>query len=539
MRALTYLKQPFPLSPQGRRGATLLGLLATLALSAQLPAATPAGAAGSVYCVKRPGGVAPAECRVVYTTLNDASRRNYQAGDTLKLEGGATFRAPLWFDPGESGTASAPITITSYGAGQATIDARNTERGMGIDIYNAGGFEIRDLTVVGNSPAGNGVQFYNDTAAKRDYVRIDNLNVSGFRNGISIGGLSDGYNNVDVRNSNLHDNRDTGLILFGPTFNAASPNYANTQVGVFNVTAHHNDGNPNNVSFSTGNGIALGSVNHGTVRNSTAYENGRLCKTAFGPIGIWAYDSNDITIEGNESYNNRTGGKADGGGFDLDHNTSNSVIQYNYSHGNEGSGYLMYSNKANRAFTGNTIRYNISHNDGKKNTYAGIRFGGNIYNSSVHHNTVYVGPVTNGSPTAFRSNGVTGGGVTMRNNIFFMGVAGNIVRAKGVPSKLNLQGNDYYAANGSIKILWGTTTFTSLNAWRSATGQEKLNGGPVGLSVNPQLVNAGGQSAASYKLQSGSPMINAGLDFANLGTRDYFGGSVPQGSGRDVGAHEF
>ena len=507
-----------------------------MASIALLLAAPSVKAAATVYCVS-PTGTPGEGCTAATTfrTLNDASRRNYAPGDTLKLQGGASFRGPLWFDPGESGTASAPIKITSYGTGRATIDARNTDRGLGIDIYDAGGFEISDLNLIGNSAAGNGLQLYNDKASKLNYVRISNVESSGFRNGISIGGLTDGYSNVGISNTNLHDNRDTGLILFGPAFNGG--NYANSDVDVRNVVAHHNDGNPNNLSDSTGNGIAIGSVNGGVVSNSEAYENGQLCKTSFGPIGIWAYDSNNITIQNSESHHNRTGGKADGGGFDLDHNTSNSVIQYNLSHDNEGSGYLMYSNKSNQAFHDNVIRYNISHHDGRKNTYAGIRLGGNIYDSSVVHNTVYVGSVVNGVPTGFRSNGVTGARVTVRNNIFFMGAGTNVVRASGTPAKLNLQGNDYWSSGG-LRFLWGSATYSTLTAWRTATGQEKLNGAAVGLSVNPLLVSPGGQGATSYRLQSGSPMIDKGLGIVS-GSRDYFGNPVPQGGGRDIGAHEF
>ena len=526
------LGSPYAIPPRLKYVA--FGTLAALLTS--LFVAAPVSAAGTVYCVS-PTGTPGEGCTnaTTFRTLNDASRRNYGPGDTLKLQGGATFRGPLWFDPGESGTASAPITVTSYGSGRALIDSRNTERGLGIDVFNAGGIEISNIDLVGNSAAGSGVQFYNGTANRLSYVRVSNVESSGFRNGISIGGLTDGFANVVVSSANLHDNRDTGVSFYGPAFSGG--NYANADVEVRNVVAHHNDGNPNNLSDSTGNGIVLGSVNGGLVTNSEAYENGRLCKTGFGPIGIWAYDSNNVTIQDNESHHNRTGGKADGGGFDLDHNTSNSLIQYNYSHDNEGSGYLMYSNKSNTAFTNNVIRYNISHNDGRKNTYAGIRFGGRIYNSSVHHNTVYVGPVINGAPTAFRSNGVTGGGVTVRNNIFFMGAGTNVVRGTWAPAKLAMQGNDYFGSGG-LRFLWGSATYSTLSAWRTATGQEKLNGAPVGFSVNPLLVSPGGQSAASYKLRSGSPMIDKGLNVVS-GSRDYFGASVPRGAGRDIGAHEF
>ncbi len=451
-----------------------------------------------------------------------------------------------------------PITVTSYGDGRAVIETRSQPLRPGVDIYDAGGFRISNLEVEGAGAltatngtlsTTGGVQFYNDLPGnvQLNYIRIDNVEASGYKDGISIGGFNgtSGYTNVQVTNSNVHHNRDTGLILYGPNFNAETRNYVHHDVEVKGVVAHHNEGNPNNTTVSSGNGIALGSVNGGLVTNSEAYENGTKCKTAFGPIGIWTYDSNNITIENNVSHHNRTGGKADGGGFDLDHNTSNSVMQYNYSHNNEGSGYLMYSNKLNQVFENNTIRFNISHNDGKKNGYAGIRFGGRIYRSNVYHNTVYIGATTSGPPIAFRSNGVTGGAVTVRNNIFYMGVAGNIVQAKGLPKKLKLESNDYYAPTG-LKFRWGTTTYSSLNAWSNATSQEKVGNTIVGRTHNPLLVQPGGQNDDSYRLQAGSPMIDAALAHVSIASsQDYFGNPTPRddpasvGSGRDIGAHEF
>lgn len=543
---------PFPL-----RTAGLVTLVALVACLGQLTFPSTAEAATAYYLSPSgrdtASGTSPTSA---WKTLTRASTHNYEPGDSVLLEGGATFSGELWFDPGEGGTASAPIGIGSYGGGRATI---NGGGGTAINIYDAGGFEISNLSLVGSgsgSSTGNGVQLFNDLAGnvKLDYIRIDDIEAAGFKNGVSIGGFngSSGFTDVRVTDSSLHHNRDTGLITYGSLFTPAAPNYANSDVYVGRVSAFDNPGNPNNLSSSSGNGIVLGSVNGGTVERSIAYSNGRLCKAPSGPIGIWAYDSNRIVIQHNESYNNKTGGKNDGGGFDLDYNTSNSVLQYNYSHGNDGSGYLMHSGVKNKAFTGNTTRYNVSQNDGRKNTYGGLHLGGFVYNSSAYHNTIYVGGVDGGTPVGFRNSAVKGGGVTVRNNIFFLNASGRVLQGKGLPGKLNFQGNDYYAPKG-LKILWGTTTYTSLSAWRNATGQEKLNGQPVGFEVNP-LLNAPGagptfgdagqiENLTAYRLQASSPMVDAGLDLSGLfgtqtGGRDFYGNPAPRGPAPDVGSHE-
>src|SRR5207302_2714042 len=85
------------------------------------------------------------------------------------------------------------------------------------------------------------------------------------------------------------------------------------------------------------------------------------------------------TISHCESYSNQKGGTgSDGGGFDLDNNSTNCVVQYNYSHDNVGAGYLIfdYDDHTGQISTSNNIvRYNLSENDARRTaqkTQAGI-----------------------------------------------------------------------------------------------------------------------------------------------------------------------
>jgi hypothetical protein len=71
-------------------------------------------------------------------------------------------------------------------------------------------------------------------------------------------------------------------------------------------------------------------------------------------------------IQYNEAYG--TKGQRDGEGFDSDWNSKNTLIQYNYSHDNDG-GFLLICNEGRRdpaenaGNTGTIARYNISQND--------------------------------------------------------------------------------------------------------------------------------------------------------------------------------
>jgi hypothetical protein len=71
----------------------------------------------------------------------------------------------------------------------------------------------------------------------------------------------------------------------------------------------------------------------GTIEYCEAYENGALCDAteSGGPVGIWAYNCDRALLQFNKSHRNHSNNQADGGGFDLDGGTTNSVMRYNVS----------------------------------------------------------------------------------------------------------------------------------------------------------------------------------------------------------------
>jgi len=89
------------------------------------------------------------------------------------------------------------------------------------------------------------------------------------------------------------------------------------------------------------------------------------------------------------------------------------------------------------------------------------------------------------------------------------------------------QGNDYWSSGFPTQFMWGGTTYVGLNSWRSNTGQETLNGAPVGFAVDPQLNDAGGggtignanrlDTLSAYQLMRSSPVRDAGLDPSTFG----------------------
>jgi hypothetical protein len=132
----------------------------------------------------------------------------------------------------------------------------------------------------------------------------------------------------------------------------------------------------------------------------------------------------------------------------------------------------------------------------------------------------------------------------LRNNILV--TTGGLPILKTVPGQTGIlfQDNDYYSSGAAFKINWAGTTYNSLSAWRTGTGQEKLNGINTGTDADPKLANPGGTGAANYKLTAASPLIDAGMDLNQLfninpGPVDYFGTKIPYNGKFDIGAHEY
>lgn len=67
---------------------------------------------------------------------------------------------------------------------------------------------------------------------------------------------------------------------------------------------------------------------------------------------------------------------------------------------NDGAGYLVMQYTFGREQSGNRVRYNISENDGRKNSYGGIQVWGDVRNADIHNNVVFMTPPADGSPRA-------------------------------------------------------------------------------------------------------------------------------------------
>jgi hypothetical protein len=371
-------------------------------------------------------------------------------------------------------------------------------------------------------------------------IAVDHVNVHGFCDGITVGSGDDnsGFAHIRITELSSHDNGDVGVFTFDPAFS----HHDIHDVYVAGVQAYNND--------NTG-GIALFGVEGGTIEHSIAHDNGRR---GTGGVGIWAFDADHITIQYSESYRNKTTSE-DGDGFDLDGGVSNSVMQYDYAHDDEGIGFLVCACVEGYEMHNVVVRYDVSQNDGTNGQPSALYLlGGEPFaNLDVFNNSFYSSAGA-GALTLVAAGEQPIPQVHVRNNLLATGASKPLLEVpepENAPG-LAIQGNDWWPTAGRFEVTWGARQLTSLAELRAATGAETLAGNPTGRSSAPEVC-ALGQGGASdprapaelraYELRSGSPLIGAGLDLGSafateVGTQDFAGDPNSTGGVFDIGADQ-
>lgn len=495
-----------------------------------------------------------------WKTIGKVNTVNFAGGDTLLFKGGQTFTGSIYFDVNDANNAALPVFISSYGNSKATIYAGSS---FGFYAYNTKGFTISNLIFEGSGYAtnnGDGICIYTDLPGdvKLNRVTFKNLVIRKFgKSGLTIGAYNGntGFKDVLVDSLHVHHTKTVGITSWAYT-SSTHIGWAHENIIVRNSEVNNVVGYPDSAKHQ-GSGIILGMVNNGLIEKCSAHDNGYANANCGGPGGIWTYDSNSITIQYCESFRNSSGTGCDGLGFDLDGGVTNSTVQYNYSHNNDGAGFLLGQYEYARPWANNTVRYNISENDGRTNGGGITLFklqGTTMKGAKIYNNTVYFSPtVSNQQPGAFTIADITTGidSTEVYNNIFY--TSGNVPQVDVPPNySAYFAGNLYWNSNGNFNVKYQGSTYTSLSLWSASTGNEKVGTVYTGLFADPLLLNVGNASTVlpnassllnAYQTSTSSPCIDAGLDLPTLfntsvGNQDYFNNSIPFGNGVDIGAYE-
>ncbi len=459
-----------------------------------------------------------------WRTLDKVNTVLFAPGDHIYLKAGSAWTGQL--DPWGSGESGSPIVVDIWDTGpEPIIDGQGLVTAP-MRLFNQEYWEISNLELT-NYDAANVRERFGVWIAAEDagtlhhlYVRdLDVHDVNGLldddhkANGgivydIRGTGLETRWDDVLVEDCTVRSVDRSGIWLSSMWWDR---NLASDQpghwVGSTNVVIRSNY-----VSDIGGDGIVpcmcIGPlVEHNTAQDCNV-RSGRYC------VAIWPWSCDDAVIQYNEAFGTRT--TWDGEGFDSDWFSNNTVIQYNYSHDNEGGFCLICSNGEYDGFNdGTTVRYNISQNDDVR----AFHIAGPCTNTYVYNNTIYIGEGMDVDPIVHSSWGGYADETHFYNNIFYnLGSGGFIFGAST---------NNVFDYN----VFYG-----------NHPASEPAD--PHKLTSDPQLVQPGSgwlgrDSCLGYRLRPTSPCLDSGLGLAAHAGLDYWDNPVPSGLAVDRGAHEY
>jgi hypothetical protein len=456
-----------------------------------------------------------------------------QPGDALYLKGGETFNGKLSLTL--NGTKDDTVLLTSYGEGRAVINGGNDQ------AISLGGkyFKLTNINAKGSGrKSGNttaGIQLIETSNAV-----IENVHVEGFqKSGLGLWNCK----NMLISKVVAENNGFCGIYTEG------TGKKDSRDIVIKDCAANNNPGDPTNSTNHSGNGILVGLSTKVLIDHCSATENGwDMPRIGNGPVGIWAYEADSVTIQYCISYRNKTHkGAKDGGGFDFDGGVTNSVLQYCLSYENEGAGYGLFQYYGASPWYNNTMRYCLSINDAQQTEGSGGIFIWSSDPDSTHLSKCYV---YNNVVYSMHSPAVEFEQASLNTQFFFTNNIfigkGNIIN--GPASGEKFIGNVWWSPESRITF----RNYASLQDWANASGQEKLNGKLIGRQTDPLLKSPFTtgitdpyqlDKLTGYMLQPVSPLKNTGMDVTGLFkvtdvSMDMFGNKVPMGSRPEPGLNE-
>jgi len=417
-------------------------------------------------------------------SIDKINSLHLNAGDTVFFKSGQTFNGSLLITQGIQGMPNKPVVFTSYGRGRAVINAKDS---VGVKVYNGAFIRLQHLTVVGsgrkNGNTNNGLYILNSKG-----INMQDIDISGFQ---KSGLLIYSSQNVIANHVFAHDNGSAGITVEGPYTKTES-----RDIKILNCRAENNAGDPTNLTNHSGNGIVVGNCKNVLIDHCTATNNGwDMPRIGNGPVGIWAYEADSVTIQHCLSYNNKTSkGGADGGGFDLDGGVTNSVVQYCMSYGNQGSGYCIFQYWGATPWYHNVFRYNISENDGTVSDSQGGLYVWNssddekqFYDCKVYGNIIYNSKV---AAIAFSEKSESKG-IRIYNNVFIG--KDTLIKGKDRIGDVKYQGNDWWSIDKGFNM----SGVRDLKTWALKEGQEVKDGKVIGFNIKPEFNNPGNTTITS------------------------------------------
>lgn len=236
------------------------------------------------------------------------------------------------------------------------------------------------------------------------------------------------------------------------------------------------------VSGLTAKGISLSATSASRVSGNVTHHN--------TDAGIYVGGlSSGIVVAGNTSYANARGYTRAAAGIDV-RNSPGTVVDGNRTYGNEDSGINIWSAAQDCLVVSNVVFRNGDHGI-DLHKVAGAR----VVSNTVHQN------VDSGIEATGSTGSVLTNNISSDNGINSPRTAGNI-RTDSFSAATTVVDHSVLSLSAAgVMVDWAGKKYTSLAAFRTATGQEAR-----GVQANPAFVDAAG---GNFRLTAASPAIDS------------------------------
>lgn len=324
-----------------------------------------------------------------WKSLAKASDIQLKAGDSLLLRRGTIFKGMLEINA--QGSPGAPIVIDAYGEGDKPSISAPDSALYTVCIKNSDYITLQnlDITNTGNErlPSRTGVKVLCDEYGTSHSIFLRKLDIhdvngslvkkEGGGSGILIVNRWDetpsAFDSLMIEDCTIRRCERNGII-WGNTWTRQKWHLSTNTIVRRNLIEEV----PGDAIVPIGCDGVL--IEYNLVRNFPA-----TLPDTEAAAGIWPWSCDNTIIRFNEASDHKA--PWDAQGFDSDYNCTNTTIQYNYSHDNEG-GFILICNagkgesdpKDNIGNIGTRVLFNISINDAIRTRKA----RGNIFSPTIH-----------------------------------------------------------------------------------------------------------------------------------------------------------
>jgi hypothetical protein len=458
-------------------------------------------------------------------SLEQANRIVLRPGDRMLFRNGSVYDGH--FQPQGEGTREAPITIGRYGDKNAPRPRFNGQ-GMfeeAVLIYNTRYLHLDGLEITNTGPQRKpkrrGLKIQIENYGTAQDIRVSNLYIHDV-NGSIVKREGGGSAIVWQNGGKEVKSRFDGLLIENCLLEDCTRNGINSR-GYTNRADWYPNLNVvvrgNTLVGIPGDGIVPIGCDGAIIEHNRMKDCPRMLLKGDAAAGIWPWSSDNTIIQFNEVSDHKA--CWDGQGFDSDWNCNGTVIQYNFSHDNEGGFLLVCCNgKAAPAMAINNdtvVRYNISINDGLRTVGHAAGFSpifhisGPVRNTRIYNNLIFVPKKPD--PAIDRTIiKMDNWGGPWPNTTFF---ANNIVV---VSEEADFDWGKSQANHFTNNVYYGDFV--------------NLPGDPQAIRVDPRFVGPldrgadGGWRPDAFRLAFDSPCIESGIVIPDNGGRDYSGESL-------------